>query len=363
MTTFTSGLELNEQFYAGVIRPLLAAEFPGLAHAAARLGSGSDVLGYDDGLSMDHDWGIRQQLFLAPNDEMRWGTAVADTFSRRLPYTFQGYSVHFAPANAEGTRLPVQITTGPVNHNIHITTPARFFQQQLGSDPTGMWTAVEWVCVAQQHLLHVTAGRVFVDEIGELTRLRQKFASYPADVWLYLLACQWARLGQEEHLMGRAGYAGDDLGSRLIAARLVHDLMQLAFLLAKQYAPYPKWFGTAFARLPLAPVLAPLLTQVLRVESWQEREHFLCAAYEVVAEAHNRLGITPPLSTTCEPFYDRPFRVLMAGRFEAAIRAVIRDEQVLQLPAGLGSIDQFSDSTDLRSNSQLFGKLRPLYQP
>ena len=55
---------------------------------------------------------------------------------------------------------------------------------------------------------------MFHDGPGELTALRERLAWYPVDVWRYLLAAGWARLGQEEHLMGRAGYAGDELGRR-----------------------------------------------------------------------------------------------------------------------------------------------------
>jgi len=53
---FIPGLELSARFYREAVRPLLDARFPGLRHAAARLGRGSDVLGFDTEMSMDHDW-------------------------------------------------------------------------------------------------------------------------------------------------------------------------------------------------------------------------------------------------------------------------------------------------------------------
>jgi hypothetical protein len=360
MPEFIAGLDLNEQFYREVVRPLLVDAFPGLVHSAARLGSGSDVPGYDDEMSADHDWGIRQQIFLSPADHAQYGSAVLQTLRHRLPYRYRGYSVHFGPTNEEGTALLAEIDSGPVNHRVEVVTVPGFFGQQLGIDPAKEWDAIDWLSVSQQQLLSVTAGRVFADDLGQLEPLRQKFTYYPHDVWLYLLACQWRRIGQEDHFVGRTGYRGDDLGSRLLAARLVHDVMLLGFLMAKRYAPYPKWFGIAFQELGCARTLGPSLRQVLVAETWQERETHLCRAFEFAGEMHNRMQITAPMPTGCIQFHDRPFRV-HSGDYEKALRDAIGDEQVKQLHPHLGSIDQFSHSTDLRSYPDMFGKLRPLY--
>ena len=71
-------------------------------------------------------------------------------------------------------------------------------------------------------------------------------------MWLWQLACQWRRIAKEEPFPGRAAEAGDQLGCRVLVARLVRDVMRLCFLLERRYAPYPKWLGTAFARLDSA---------------------------------------------------------------------------------------------------------------
>ncbi len=203
---------------------------------------------------------------------------------------------------------------------------------------------------------------MFHDDLG-LDALRSRFTYYPRDVWLYMLASGWQRIGQEEHLMWRAGHAGDEIGSTIIAGRLVRDVMRLCFLMERQYAPYPKWFGTAFLRLDAGPDLAPILQQALRAETYQERGEALAAAYEYLAAKHNALGITEPLPTERSLFWDRPFQVIWGDRFADAIIAQITDPAVQRLTRGgpIGGIDQFSDSTDLK-HSEWRQAVRGLYR-
>lgn len=157
--------------------------------------------------------------------------------------------------------------------------------------------------------------------------------------------------------MGRCGQVGDDLGSRLIAGRLIRDLMRLCFLIERQYAPYNKWFGTAFASLSCADTLMPIFNEVLSAASWQAREQPLSQAYGAVAQMHNALGITAPIEAKVSPFYDRPFNVIHSNRFVHAIREKITSAEVLALPAHLGSIDQFTDSTDVLHYLERFRKI------
>ena len=55
----------------------------------------------------------------------------------------------------------------------------------------------------QQRLLEITRGAVFHDPRGELAAVRDALAWYPDDVWYYVLACQWHRIGEEEAFVGR----------------------------------------------------------------------------------------------------------------------------------------------------------------
>jgi len=360
MTQFIPGLDLNRRFYNDIVRPFLAGEFPGLKYTAARIGQGSEVLGFDTPMSTDHDWGMRLQIFLAREDYQEYGGVLHERLRHTLPKSYFGYPTNFSEADEEGSRLMVE-TDVLVNHRLEIWTIHEFLHDHMAWDSSNEPTIFDWLTWPQQLLLGITAGAVYSDQLGELSAIRQKLRYYPHDLWLYLLAAQWARIGQEEHFVGRTGYLDDDLGSRILAARLVHDLMNLCFLMERRYAPYPKWFGTAFNRLVCAPNLVPILKDVLQAKNWHDREDALCHAYEYVAHKHNALNITDPLPAEVEFFHDRPFRVINADRFVTALKEQITDQQVKQIGTDIGSIDQFSHSTDLRSYPRLHRRLHVLY--
>lgn len=359
MAEFVPGLRLGELFYGEVVRPVLEDTFPGLAHSAALIGSGSEVLGFDSEMSTDHDWGPRVMLFLSEEDAPQ-GPAIRDELSRRLPRRFRGYSTDFGEPEAAGGKAEA---AGPIRHRVELLTIRGFLQSYLGFDTDRQLDAADWLTFPTQKLRALTGGAVFHDEVG-LRAMRERFAWYPRDVWLYLLAAGWTRVGQEEHLMGRAGLVGDELGSALIGARLVRDLMRLCFLMERQYAPYAKWFGTAFVRLACGPELAPVLRGAQLAETWPERERHLCEAYETVAGMHNTLGITNSLPAKSGPFFDRPFQVIhLGGGFAEAIRERIEAAEVRRIAERrmIGSIDQWSDSTDLLEGTDRRPVLRELY--
>ncbi len=360
MPKFIPALKLNEQFYAQIIRPILQNHFNGLIHAAARLGSGSEVLGYDTPMSTDHDWGLQLQLFLNPDDFKQHGDAIKETLRHQLPPTFKGYSTHFGKPDEEGVRHMAE-TNGLIEHRIEVWTISDFFENYMACNPHQEPTVYDWLTWPQQHLLGVTKGQIYADEWGDLSRIRHTLSYFPHEVWLYLLACQWARIGEEEAFVGRAGDLGDELGSAVLAARLVHDLMQLCFLMEKTYAPYPKWFGIAFSKLACASEMTPILEQVLVAKDWHTRERHLCAAYELAARMHNDLGITKPVATTVRLFHGRPFQVIYADRFVTPIKKAISNPIIRKIDSNIGSIDQFSHSTNLRSYPRLHRRLQTVY--
>lgn len=344
-TPFIPGVRLSETLYRKAVAPILARSHPLLPYSAALIGYGSDVLGYDTARSMDHEWGPRLLLFIPDAVALRLTPEIHEILRHELPKSVDGFPTHFGPTVETGTRSMQPITDGPVEHKVEILSLTAFLRDRFGIDGFKTMTPVDWLTFTDQALLELTAGAVFHDGLGELLPMRAALAYYPDQIWRYRLAAQWARVGGLEAFAGRTADVGDEIGSALVTASLARDVMRLAFLLERRYAPYPKWFGTAFARLRCGPELGRHLVVALAAHSWREREQGLTAAYRIVATMHNALHMTPPLASEPTPFFERPFLVIHGEEFAAAIRRTITDPAVLALPRDAGGIDQFVDST------------------
>jgi hypothetical protein len=272
------GVEVSRQFYGRDVAPLL----DGVVHAAGRLGRGSDVLGFDDDTSQDHDWGARV-------------TVITDQ------------------------------PTPPLPDGVELFTLESFVRAHLGRVPED---DLDWLLLTGQSVLEVTAGPVFRDDAGKLTALRQLLGWYPASVEQYLVASSWRRIDQELPLIGRTRECGDDVGSRIITARVARAVMHLSFLLQQRWPPYSKWYGTAYGHRANA----------------LDSEAAICSALDDLAG-----------SAVTVPFHSRPYRAIDPG-FLASLPSG------LPLPIGIGSVEMWCDNVDVLSYPDRRIALRPWYE-
>ena len=324
------GLALARAYFLEVVKPVLAERFPELAYSAGRVGAGSDVLGLDDAVSRDHDWGLRLNLFVPV-------TAVADVdreLERRLPRTFRGLPSRFALTGQTERR-----------HQVEVRSVPDFLHTHLGFDPRAGASAHDWLSLSGQAALEVVAGPLFAETSDELGAARRALEWYPDDIWRYVLACDWVRIGQELPLMGRAADVGDDAGSRIIAARLVHTVMHLAFMLERRWPPYAKWFGTLFQTLGCAGEVGQAVDAALRANDVAGRQRGISTALESLLQQQNALGLTTTTRATI-PFWDRPY-IHPDPEIVAELLAGIVDQSVRGLPRGRGSVDQRTDNVDV----------------
>ena len=314
----TDGAALAQAYAQEVVDPLVDAAFPRLRRSTARLGTGSDVLGLDDAVSRDHDWGLRLTL-VVPEDAV---AAVDALLSSRLPAGFRDHPVRFATT-----------WDGEVRHRVEVCSAADLLRSRTGMDLAHPPRLVDPLAMTGQAALELTAGPVLRDDDGVLARLRDRVAM-PADVRRWAVASAWDRLEQELPFVGRTGDRGDEAGSRVIAARLAATAMRLGFLLEGRWAPYAKWLGTAFAALPRAGALTLLLERAVAAGSWREREEALATAIDALADLQAGAGL-PSLRPATAQFWNRPFRGvrgLAATTLEAVEDAVLRGVPLVGTP-------------------------------
>jgi hypothetical protein len=330
MTAGVKGLELARTLYAEVVGPSLA-----VPHTACLVGEGSEVLGYDTERSADHEWGPRVQIFVEP--------ALVESVRAHLDTTLPE-SFHDLP-----TRW-FSLAQGGVAHHVEVDTTEDWLAQHLPTLPADPDLAA-WLAAPQQHLLQLTAGEVFRDDLGELTRRRRTYRWYPDDVWRWIIACQWHLIGNTAPLHGRTIETGDHRGARLLTAQLCRLIMEMAYLQHRRYWPYPKWFGHGFTALPVSNSLGPLLDEALTTMPALADDGPLQQALLQLAAAHNDLHICEPVQPLIAHFEvgvnnaSRPYPVLnTADLIGAAVTSMV-DTRLAKLPR-VGTLDQLTHADD-----------------
>lgn len=365
MTEFIPGLELSEGYYRDAVGPLLAKHYPDLKHAAALAGGGSDVMGFDTEASMDHDWGPRMQLFLPNGSGPELKAEITDFLKMNLPFEHRGFSTNFvSKSNEKQVRLMQMTDTHPVNHLIEVTQPIAFIKRRVGLDVSRELTEREWMSISQNRLLDAVGGKVFHDEVG-LTGLRKRIEWYPREVWIFLMGCTWWRVRRWERAMGHCGYVGDELGASVLAARIARDYMRLAFYMERTYAPYSKWFGSAFARLQCAERLGPQLEALTHAERWQGRDEAYARIIATMVDLHNALGITYVKENQVKQVGKRPFRIIHTDKIGRALFRYVESPYLSGLfHRGItGNIDLITDNVDVALSASRDGKVLDLFEP
>jgi hypothetical protein len=295
---FIPSLELSRMLYQEQIEPIMEARFPDLPYAAATFGMCSEILGLDDEVSMDHEWGPRIRILLSEDDHTRRSDDIRSVLRESLPTQFKGFDMMWRKPGVDihGTRETIlyHVSVGTV-------TGALGFCGGLDALPL---SDVDWLRVSEQHLLDFTSGVVYRDDVGELTRARDSLRYYPDSVLRFLLMCEWYAVNGDWFPIGRIGSRGDRLGLRIQAARVAHHLVRIAFMVSRQYAPYTKWFGTLFSALPIARTLEPVLLELTAKEEWQQIEEAIGRAASILVQAQNGLDLASPIALGAETVDD-----------------------------------------------------------
>ncbi|GHV14774.1 hypothetical protein FACS1894219_11170 [Clostridia bacterium] len=134
--------------------------------------------------------------------------------------------------------------------------------------------------------------------------------------------------------------------------------MRLCFLYKNRYAPYSKWFGTAFRQLSLDNIYEEI-TAAVSANTIEEREDHILNAQILTVELHNICSITEPLEIKVWD-YGRDAKIISADNFAVKVREKISNPELKNCRL-IGSMSQIGNLNHLWDNPQNRGNIYQLY--
>lgn len=267
------GLELSRKFYEEYGRPMLENEFSDCVHflAIGLVGSGSDCYGYDDEISLDHDFEPGFCIFTPDNSILDEKTFFRlERAYAKLPQEFMGYK-----------RSLVKPVGGSRNG---VFRASRFYIQKIGS-PDGNLSVEQWLSLPDFALLEATNGEIFCDNLGEFTKIRNKIKEYPRDIFLKKLAGNLLLMAQSgQYNYPRILKRGETGSAQLSLFEFTNAALKCFFLLNKAYLPYYKWQFKALRNLPNGNSFADSLEFLISTDNSPENAEIKLSVIENVCQ-------------------------------------------------------------------------------
>lgn len=202
---FISGLDLSKEFFHKIVKPILDEYIQESSYDAALIGAGSEVLGYDDIVSTDHDWGPRVQIFLQEGIYSSIALKLKEIMSEKLPHSFMGYSTNWGLPDItdNGTRQLIQTKKGKINHRVEFLEFKSYILSVFAKTSLLNLTDIDWLMFPEQKLLEFTSGEILRDGTGKLTEARQVLSYFPENVWRFKILAEWQKISQLIAFVGR----------------------------------------------------------------------------------------------------------------------------------------------------------------
>ena len=284
------GLELSEKFYEQYGAPMLRSEFSEVEKylAVGLVGSGSECLGFDDEISKDHDFEAGFCIFLPDEVDERTEFLLERAYSR-LPEEFMG---------CKREKL------NPVGGNRHgVLRISKFLKSKLGKE-NGQLSEADFFFIEEQFLLEVTNGKIFCDNLGLLTEVRENLRYLPEDVRLKKLAGNLLLMAQSgQYNYPRCIKRGDTAAAQLSVGEFVNAALKTVYLINKKYMPYYKWAFRGLKEMPTLSGLYDSLEYLISSPNTEatEKQEIIESVCRAIADELVSQGLTRLLTAELEP--------------------------------------------------------------
>ena len=214
MNNKIKGMELSELYFKNVYLPVLEKNFSDLYErmAIGLAGEGSECFGYDDEISQDHDFGPSCCVWLTQEDYEKYGRKLSDVLES-LPKEFMGF-------------------------------------RGMETYPSNLY---DWRLIPETALATVTNGKVFVDNLGKFTEIRNKLSEYfPEDIRLNKIATRCMKIAQSgQYNLPRCMKRDEIVAARMAETEFIDEAVHMIYLLNRVYKPFYKWFHRRLKELPI----------------------------------------------------------------------------------------------------------------
>ncbi len=246
------GLAIARDFFFSWARPFLTVQFPDLADrvAAGRL-SGSDVLGGDDEISRDHDWGPQFDLFLPAADYAAFGEKVSQVMNAATPNPWKGYRL-----------------AGAGDQSVKVHSVPEWFRKHLKVVRFPL-AAEDWPPAGLESILYfLRHGEIWMDGTGELGRWRSALHEYPDEILRSRLAEECFRVWHhgEYNFVQRMARRRDSIAIAICLGEFVSGVMRIVLLMSRDFTPYWKWLAFEFRKRPEAQPYVKMLEELVSVQ-------------------------------------------------------------------------------------------------
>ena len=252
-----SGLAFSERYFNEYGREMLG-KFSGYESdiAVGLLGEGSDVLGYDDIYSRDHDFGAGFAIFISRKTYSEIGAELEAAYDA-LPAYCGG--VPKAPKTLDGQRRGVIIYED-------------FFRRLTGLE-TPPETESEWLYAYEYGLAALSGGKLFYGENTVFADILRRFRQYyPENIRRKKLADALINAAQNgQYNLPRAVKRHDLLTAQLCSAKFAEYAISAAFAINRRFAPIVKWQGRMLSECGYLAGLPEMLERFLSENDICER--------------------------------------------------------------------------------------------
>lgn len=247
-----SGLELSERFYRENGAEKIHEQFSEYEAriAVGFVGEGSDRFGFDDVISEDHDFGIGFSMWLTDEDYEAIGEELQKAYEE---WVNGANDSKFWTVHSKG-RFGVRRISD--------------FYWQLTGCKEGPQSENEWSIVGEERLAAAVNGKVFRDDLGEFSRIRNQIKGYyPGKIWLLRLAQYTSLFSQYgQYNYPRMAKRQDWVSASIMRSKALEYAMHSAYLINRQFCPHDKWLNRGMDCFEFCENIKTLANQLIETD-------------------------------------------------------------------------------------------------